>query len=93
MKALLIAALLGLSTLASAEEIRIPLGQQGDASIRKPHKGQSKASVEAQFGEPKDWTEAKGQPPISSWHYDGFVVYFESDSVIHTVLVHERIKE
>jgi len=93
MNALLIALLLSLSSLAHAEEIRIPLGEQGDISIEKPQKGQLKAEVEAQFGEPKDWTEAKGQPPISSWQYENFVVYFESDVVIHSVLVHKRHKD
>jgi len=93
MNALLIALLLSLSSVVCAEEIRIPLGKQGDISIEKPQKGQSKADVEAQFGEPKDWTNAKGQPPISSWQYENFVVYFESDVVIHSVLVHKRHKD
>ena len=93
MKTLLIAALFSVSAFICADEVRIALGQQGDVSISKPHKGQSKASVEAQFGEPKESKEAKGQPPISSWQYNGFVVYFESDVVIHSVLIHKRIKE
>jgi len=93
MNALLMILLLSLSTFGYAEEIRIPLGKQGDTSIEKPQMGQSKADVEAQFGEPKDWTDAKGQPPISSWQYENFVVYFESDVVIHSVLVHKRTKD
>jgi len=93
MKTLLMAILLSLSSFVYAEEIRIPLGEQGDINITKPQKGQSKAAVEAQFGEPKDWTDAKGQPPISSWQYENFVVYFESDVVIHSVLVHKRHKD
>ncbi len=93
MNTLLMAILLSLSTFVCAEEIRIPLGEQGDISIKKPQKGQLKAEVEAQFGEPKDWADAKGQPPISSWQYENFVVYFESGVVIHSVLVHKRHKD
>jgi hypothetical protein len=26
-----------------------------------------------------------GEPPISSWEYEPFVVYFEYDRVIHSV--------
>jgi hypothetical protein len=27
-----------------------------------------------------------GKPPISRWEYPGFIVYFESDHVIHSVV-------
>ena len=72
----------------AAQTLQIPIGQQGDGSLEKPSLGMSREQVEAKFGEPKDWREAKGNPPISSWIYDDFVVYFEGDIVIHAVRKH-----
>jgi len=55
------------------------------SSSERPSSGQSKTQVEASFGEPVSMTTAVGDPPISSWTYQGFVVYFEYDHVIHAV--------
>lgn len=70
-----------------AEQIKIPVGQQaeGKAQIKLPAKGMSKAHVQQEFGEPLAVTAARGTPPISSWKYRDFVVYFENGHVIHTV--------
>ena len=81
-----------LSLATQAQTLEIPLGQQGDQALERPNLGMSKEAVIAKFGEPADWTEAKGQPPISSWEYKLFVVYFENDSVIHSVLKHKAVK-
>ena len=72
-----------------AEEIRIPIGQQaGDESrVQVPDKGMTKERVKATFGEPIETSEPKGNPPISRWNYNDFVVYFEYDHVIHSVRV------
>ena len=56
-----------------------------DASGR-PTRGTTQASVEARYGAPQKADEAVGDPPISKWHYEKFVVYFEYDRVIHAVL-------
>lgn len=56
-----------------------------DASGR-PTRGTTQASVEARYGAPQRADEAVGEPPISKWHYEKFVVYFEYDRVIHAVL-------
>ncbi len=78
----------GIATYANAEQIKIPIGQQTAAqSAQMPAKGMTKARVQAAFGEPLEITPAKGQPPISSWKYSEFVVYFENDHVIHSVAV------
>lgn len=73
----------------SAEEIRIPVGQQAsDAStIQLPTMGMTKARVQTLFGDPLEMSAPKGNPPISQWKYAEFVVYFESDHVIHSVRV------
>jgi len=61
-----------------------------DASARfeeagKPARGMSQERVEAVYGSPESRDAPVGEPPISRWHYDGFVVYFEFDKVIHAV--------
>ena len=50
-----------------------------------PVNGQSKVAVEAKFGAPTQKLPTVGDPPISSWEYDTFVVYFEYEHVIHSV--------
>ena len=50
-----------------------------------PGSGQTKASVSKQWGEPTGQSGPVGEPPISSWEYDSFVVFFEYDRVLHTV--------
>ncbi len=51
----------------------------------KPKRGMSKASVEAEFGQPASTRAAVGDPPITRWDYPGFAVFFEYDRVIHAV--------
>ncbi|HQQ63598.1 MAG TPA: hypothetical protein PLF22_08485 [Pseudomonadales bacterium] len=74
-------------TTAAADVITIPVGQQGkDSTTARPERGSSQASVAAQFGQPLDKKAAVGKPPISSWRYANFTVYFEGDHVLHSVL-------
>jgi hypothetical protein len=42
--------------------------------------------VSTKFGTPTSKVPAVGRPPISRWEYPGFVVYFENDHVIHSVV-------
>ena len=74
--------------IGSAETIKIPIGQQAQEKrhIERPATGMTKDAVQAHYGEPIETRPARGTPPISSWVYPEFVVYFESDHVIHTVL-------
>jgi len=51
-----------------------------------PVNGQDKATVEAKFGTPNQKQPAVGDPPISSWKYDTYSVYFEDDLVLFSVL-------
>lgn len=51
----------------------------------KPTRGMSQNRVASVYGEPQSRVSAVGEPPISSWHYASFVVYFEFDKVIHAV--------
>ena len=42
--------------------------------------------VTAKFGQPAEKIPAVGKPPISRWSYPGFIVYFEYNHVIHSVV-------
>lgn len=65
----------------------IPVSQQGlNNTVTSPKKGMTKASVEAQWGQPQGTRAAVGEPPISSWAYNDFTVYFEYNHVIHSVM-------
>ena len=80
------AALLSLvvaSTAAYADTLIVE-GIQQDAS-QQPARGLKKAAVASKWGDPGAQKGAVGEPPISSWEYDDFVVYFEYDTVLHTV--------
>jgi hypothetical protein len=92
LKASLIAiALLTLSIASHAESIKIPVGQQSQQQqIVKPALGMSMDVVKQQFGNPVTQSPARGEPPITRWEYNQFVVYFESEVVIHSVTKHQR---
>jgi hypothetical protein len=81
------------SAATFAETVYVPIGQQGvnKELIEKPEQGMTKTQVEQRFGQPRDWRDAVGEPPISSWIYDEFTVYFEYEYVIHSVLKHQPI--
>jgi hypothetical protein len=44
------------------------------------------AAVEERFGPPEQRHPPIGTPPITRWEYARFVVVFEHDRVIHTVV-------
>lgn len=73
-----------------SDVVQVPVGQQAAelAQVKRPVTGTTKAQVTENFGEPISRKDARGTPPISSWEYSDFVVYFENDHVIHSVLKH-----
>jgi hypothetical protein len=50
-----------------------------------PQRGIRQIDVLKRFGEPRSKHAAIGSPPISSWNYGSYQVYFERDLVLHTV--------
>ena len=78
-----LALILGSAAQADTLQMR---GMSADGDGVRPTRGMSEASVEAKFGSPKSKQAAVGEPPISRWEYDGFIVYFEYDKVIHAVV-------
>lgn len=89
-KLLLSFALIGFTTpaLVLAEDIKIPVGAQASETyeVTRPETGATKAHVKSQFGNPIKENASKGNPPISNWEYAEFIVYFENNHVIHSVV-------
>jgi hypothetical protein len=44
------------------------------------------ANVEHIFGTPLEKQDAVGKPPITRWVYSDYIVYFEYNKVLHTVM-------
>jgi len=51
----------------------------------RPRRGMSMDQVREGWGEPVTAGAAVGEPPITRWEYDGFAVFFENQTVLHTV--------
>ena len=56
------------------------------AGLPRPTPGMSRESVKSVFGDPDETTRPVGNPPIYRWVYPDYVVFFEGDFVINTVL-------
>jgi hypothetical protein len=83
---LLLAAVLA-SGLAGAETIAVDNGiAVKESDVATPARGMTMDQVTTKFGAPTNKVPAVGKPPISRWEYPGFVVYFEADHVIHSVV-------
>jgi hypothetical protein len=57
-----------------------------ESDLATPRRGMTMSQVAAKFGTPVTKIPAVGKPPISRWEYPGFVVYFESNYVIDSVV-------
>ncbi len=75
---------------AHAEVIKLSVGSQASnkQAISRPLNGVSRQQVSSQFGEPISIQGPVGEPPISSWEYADYYVFFEYDRVLHTVFKH-----
>ena len=59
---------------------------QSGSSVVRPAHGMVMEQVLQQYGEPQQRLGPVGEPPISHWVYGDFIVYFEHQHVIHSVL-------
>jgi hypothetical protein len=83
---LLLAALLA-NGIAAAEVVAVDNGiAVKDSDVATPARGMSMDQVSSKFGAPASKVAAVGNPPITRWEYPGFIVYFEHDHVIHSVV-------
>src|SRR5678816_619197 len=71
---------------ARADQLEIAAPQAAPADM--PARGMSMNNVQSRFGAPSQKLAAIGQPPITRWEYPSYVVYFEYDHVIHSVVKH-----
>jgi hypothetical protein len=79
--------LAGFSAAIRAETIAVENGiAVKESDVATPLRGMTMDQVASKFGTPTSKTAPVGQPPISRWEYPGFVVYFEHDHVIHSVV-------
>jgi len=88
-RALLVGTVLaaGLAGFASADMVAVDNGiAVKESDVTAPTRGMTMSQVASKFGEPVSKVAAVGKPPISRWEYPGFVVYFEHDHVIHSVV-------
>lgn len=69
----------------SAETLSVPETSQETFSVTLPGRGMTMEQVEVRFGAPLEKKPAVGIPPITTWVYDKFTVYFEDRFVIHAV--------
>ena len=64
---------------------------QQENAMRLPHRGLSMSQVEKSWGAPQRKLSPRGgdsrkHPQINRWEYPTFIVYFEHNHVIHSVL-------
>ena len=74
---------------AAAQNILIPLEQQGLSSLPLPAPGATQSRVLEEFGQPDKPHPAAGTPKMSRWDYPDFSVYFENERVITSVRHHQ----
>jgi hypothetical protein len=58
------------------------------SGVETPQRGATMTAVEAKFGAPSNKSSPVGNPPITKWFYPDFVVVFEHDKVLHSVVTH-----
>ncbi len=81
----LIALSLAVFGIANADTLDMRGASAGSADAR-PTRGMSQAKVESKYGSPVSVQAPVGDPPITRWEYQDFIVYFEYDKVIHAVV-------
>lgn len=70
----------------SSADIPAPATSPPATPVQTPSRGSTMDAVKAKFGTPTQEVAAVGEPPISRWEYPGYIVYFEYDKVLHTVV-------
>jgi hypothetical protein len=69
---------------AHADQLQIETPQASPTDM--PMRGMTMDKVQSHFGTPSQKLAAVGQPPITRWEYPSYIVYFEYDHVIHSVV-------
>ena len=80
----LIALLIAAWGIASADTLTMQ-DSGAMANDGRPTRGMTQAGVESKYGSPQAVKAPVGDPSITRWEYQNFVVFFEYDKVIHAV--------
>lgn len=56
------------------------------SGVETPPRGSTMTAVEQRFGAPANKAGPVGSPAITKWFYANFVVVFENDRVLHSVV-------
>ena len=86
LKSLGLALILGSSTAVADTLVVDKVRTDAQSAAERPSRGMAQQTVLNRFGEPQSRVPAVGEPPISSWVYGNYTVYFEHDRVLHTVV-------
>ena len=78
--------------IAQADTLLINSAYEQPEAAR-PARGITMNQVKTEFGEPDAVTGPVGDPPITTWIYPEFSVYFEYDRVLHSVMKREQMEE
>lgn len=86
---MLLITLLFIPVTGKSDTLVIPdiTNQPGGApdNTPRPARAMTMDQVRDQFGPPRQAVGPIGNPPITRWIYDNFIVTFESEYVIHSV--------
>ena len=78
--------LAGAALETRGDEIRMEPIDGPRMRVEAPPRGMTMERVRDALGEPAQRAAPVGDPPISRWEYDDFVVYFEYRYVLHSVV-------
>ncbi len=82
---LLLGTSLWLQPASAGDRLTIPGHVPTEHEQQMPRRGSSMDDVLNQFGEPTERIGPVGEPPISEWVYGTFRVYFENQTVLHSI--------
>jgi hypothetical protein len=83
---LLLTSLLAAGTAMADTLIIEGIDQAKASAASRPSRGMTMNAVSSRWGAPTAKLDPVGQPPITRWEYADFVVYFEHDYVIDSVV-------
>ena len=82
---LLLGASISMQVASAGDTLVIPGHKITDETQMLPRRGISMDTVLSEFGEPDDRFGPVGEPPITEWVYGSFRVYFEDQTVLHSI--------
>lgn len=85
-----LAAVLLLAAMPAAQADVLIIEKLEAEKLEMPVRGATMARVQQLFGPPDSVAGPVGEPPITRWNYERFVVVFEHNRVIHSVVRRDR---